>query len=112
MNQAAFDQDLSCRTIGRCVAGPILDREVGDLIPRDDAGQRLPLSTNLGRGFLYARYDAELTADGLTALGCGDLDAATVSKLDSIDHMDDLERVGRAVANQISIDDFGPFLAV
>jgi uncharacterized protein len=111
MSQAAFDQDLSCRTIGRCVAGPVLDREVGDLIATDAAGQRLPLSTDLGRGFLYARYDADLTPQGLTALGCGDLDAATVSKLDSIDHMDDLERVGRAVANEISVDDFGPFLS-
>ena len=34
MNQAAFDQDFSCRTIGRCVAGQPLDRELGDLIPR------------------------------------------------------------------------------
>jgi hypothetical protein len=112
MNQAAFDQDLSCRTIGRCVAGPVLDREVRDLIPRDDVGVRLPLSMNLGRGFLYARYDAELTPEGLTALGCGDLEAAAVSKLDSIDHMDDLERVGRAAADQISVRDFGPFLAI
>ena len=111
MSQAAFDQDLSCRTIGRCVAGPVLDREVGDLIPRDDSGQRLPLSTDLGRGCLYARYDADLTPAGLTALGCGDLDAATVSKLDSVDHMGDLERVGRAVADRIAIDDFGSFLA-
>ena len=111
MSQAAFDQDLSCRTIGRCVAGPILDREVGDLIPTDDVGQRLPLSTDLDRGFLYARYDADLTSKGLTALACGDLDASTVSKLDSVDHMDELERVGRAVAQQISVDDFGPFLS-
>jgi hypothetical protein len=111
MNQAAFDQDLSCRTIGRCVAGPILVREVGDLSPRDDNGQRVPLSTDLGRAFLYARYDAELTAGGLTALGCSDLDPECVSKLDSVDHMDELERVGQAVANKISLDDFGPFVA-
>ncbi len=110
MNQAAFDQDLSCRTIGRCVAGPVLDREVKDLVPMDDAGQRIPLSTDLGRGFLYARYDAVLTTESLTALGCGDLDPSAVGKLDSVDHMDDLERVGRAVAAQISIDDFGPFV--
>ena len=109
-NQAAFDQDLSCRTIGRCVAGPVLDREVQDLVPRNDAGQRLPLSTDLGRGFLYARYDAILTKEGLTALGCGNLDPVAVSKLDSVDHMADLERVGRAVAAQIAIDDFGPFV--
>ena len=35
MNQAAFDQDLSCRTVGRCVAGLPLDRELGDLVLRD-----------------------------------------------------------------------------
>jgi hypothetical protein len=110
MNQAAFDQDLSCRTIGRCVAGPMLDREVRDLIPMDDAGKPIPLATDLGRGFLYARYDAILTKEGLTDLGCRDLDPSAVGQLDSVDHMDDLERVGRAVAAQISIDAFGPFV--
>jgi hypothetical protein len=46
----------------------------------------------------------------LGTLGCGDLDPATISKLDSVENMDDLERVGRAVANKVEIDDFGPFL--
>ena len=112
MNQAAFDQDLSCRTVGRCVAGPILDREVGDLIPRDEDGKVRPLSENLDRSFLYARYDAELTTAGLGALGCGDLDPACVSKLDSVDYMDALERVGQAVARKVDVTAFGPLLAV
>jgi hypothetical protein len=110
MNQAAFDQDLSCRTVGRCVAGPILDREVGDLIPRDDRRNVRPLSENLGRGFLYARYDADLTTKGLSDLGCPDLDPACVSKLDSVDFMDDLERVGKAVARNVDVTAFGPLL--
>jgi hypothetical protein len=108
MNQAAFDQDLSCRTIGRCVAGPVLDSEVGDLIPRDEDGNVRPLSEDLGRAFLYARYDAELTTKGLKALDCADLDPACVSKLDSVDFMDDLDRVGKAVAKNVDVTAFGP----
>ena len=108
MSQAAFDQDLSCRTIGRCVSGLPLDREVGDLIPREDGGALLPLSRDLGRAFLYARYDAELTARGLKALGCGDLDPVAVSALDSVQHMDDLERIGRAVSeHHLDLSAFG-----
>jgi hypothetical protein len=111
MNQAAFDQDLSCRTIGRCVAGPPLDREVGDLVPREDSGRRRPLTDDLGRSFLYARYDALLTRAGLSSLGCGDLDPAAVSTLDSVEHMAELEQVGKAVAeHQLDITDFGPLL--
>lgn len=111
MNQAAFDQDLSCRTIGRCVAGPPLDREVGDLIPREGSGRRRPLSEDLGRGFLYARYDALLTRAGLSSIDCGDIDPAAVSTLDSVEHMAELEQVGKAVAeHQLDVNDFGPLL--
>ena len=111
MNQAAFDQDLSCRTIGRCVHGWPLDSEVGTLIPTDQDGRPVPLSTDLGRAFLYARYDAALTPAGLSALGCGDLDPAAVSTLDSVEHMDALERIGRAVAAGVRLEDFDSFVA-
>jgi hypothetical protein len=111
MSQAAFDQDLSCRTIGRCVHGAPLDREIGDLVPRDEQGRALPLSDDQGRAFLYARYDALLTADGLQALGCGDLDPERVSSLDSIEAMPDLERVGQAVAREIDVRDYGSLVA-
>jgi hypothetical protein len=111
MNQAAFDQDLSCRTIGRCVAGPPLDREVGDLVPREDSGRRRPLNDDLGRAFLYARYDAVLTRPGLTSLGCAEIDPAAVCTLDSVEHMAELEQVGKAVAeHQLDVTDFGPLL--
>jgi hypothetical protein len=111
MNQAAFDQDLSCRTIGRCVHGLPLDSEVGTLIPSDAGGRPIPLSTDLGRAFLYARYDALLTPSGLASLGCGDLDPAAVSTLDSVEHMDALERVGHAVAASVRVEDFDTFVA-
>ena len=107
MSQALFDQDINCRTVGRCVHGPPLDREVGDLVPRDGQGRPIPLTTDLGRAFLYARYNAELTRSGLTALGLPELDPAAVSALDSTAHMHDLVRIGEAVAGQVELAHFG-----
>jgi hypothetical protein len=109
MNQAQVDQDVNCRTVGRCTFGPFLDRELLDLVPRDDNGQPIPLETDLGRAFLYARYDAELTLDGLRALKLAGLDPTVVSKLDSIANIDDLIRIGEAVAEQIDLAHFGRF---
>jgi hypothetical protein len=80
-------------------------------VPRAPDGRRLPLSDDLGRAFLYARYDASLTTGGLGALGCGDLDPSALCALDSIDSIAELEQVGRAVAeHQLDVTDFGPLL--
>ena len=92
MYAALNEQDFLCRSFGDCVAGEPLDREVDDMI-----SSRGPLETKL---FRYARYNAELTPEGLTALGCGDIDPASVQKLDSIDALSSLQRVGKAVAAQ------------
>jgi uncharacterized protein len=110
MYGAAVDQDTNCRVIGRCVHGDPLDREVGDLIPRatpDPTAPRIPLATDLGRAFRYARYNAELTSASLAALGLGEIDPKRVSKLDSIEAIGDLRRVGRAVARGVNLGDFG-----
>jgi len=106
MYGAQVDQDVNCRTVGRCVHGGEIDREVGDLIPRDDAGNVIPLSENLGRRFLYARYNAELTAKWLSSRGLGEVDAAQVSQLDSVEHVHDLVRVGQALAEEVKIEHF------
>ena len=110
MSQAAFDQDLSCRTVGRCVHGDVLDREVGDLIPRDDTGNKLTVDRDLGRAFLYARYNADLSKEGLADLGLPDLDPEKVAKLDAVDAIPQLTQVGRKLAEQVSITDFGSFV--
>jgi predicted acylesterase/phospholipase RssA len=103
MTQAQFDQDLSCRTIGRCTYGHKLDGEVDTLIP--DA----PLSQDLGRAFLYARYDALLTNEGLNKLGLGDINPVLVNRLDAVDAMADLACIGRKVGESVSLDHFGAF---
>jgi hypothetical protein len=92
MYAALNEQDFLCRVFGDCVAGEPIDREVDDVV-----GSRGPLDAKL---FRYARYNAELTPEGLRALGCGDINPASVQKLDSIDALGDLQRVGKAVAAQ------------
>jgi hypothetical protein len=48
--------------------------------------------------FTYLRYNAELTREGLDALGCRDIAPETVQRLDSIDGIPALRRVGKSVA--------------
>lgn len=92
MYAALNEQDFLCRVFGNCVAGPPLDGEVEDMI-----GSRGPLDSKL---FRYVRYNAELTPEGLKALGCDDIDPASVQKLDSIDGLGSLQKVGKTVAAQ------------
>ena len=92
MYAALNEQDFLCRVFGDCVAGPPLDREVTDMI-----GSRGPLDKKL---FRYMRYNAELTREGLAALGCGGIEPTRVQKLDSIDALADLQKIGTAVAAQ------------
>lgn len=111
MYGAQVDQDVNCRIVGRCVSGQPIDREIGDLVPVDEDGERIPLETDLGRAFLYARYNAELTQEGLAELGVEGLDPKALNKLDAIDGIDDLLEVGRSVARKhVRMSDFGSLL--
>jgi len=92
MYAALNEQDFLCRVFGDCVEGPPLDREVDAMI-----GSRGPLEKKL---FRYVRYNGELTAEGLKTLGCDDVDPTKVQKLDSVDAIDDLQKIGKAVAAQ------------
>ena len=110
MYGAVVDQDTNCRHVGRCVHGSVLDRELGDMIPCAEDGEGIPLSKNLGRRFLYARYNADLSREGLDALGLNDIEPENVQRLDSIKFIDDLSRVGKKVAEEIKIEHFGAFI--
>jgi hypothetical protein len=103
MSAALHEQDLLCRVFGRCRHGAVLDHEIGDLIG-DEGGLAGP------RRFSYARYNAELTSSGLDALGLADIRAEDVQKLDSVDHIRDLQRIGRRAAREVRIDHFAGFL--
>jgi predicted acylesterase/phospholipase RssA len=111
MYAAMVDQDTNCRSIGRCVHGAELDREIGDMIPRDEHGEKIPLGQDLGRRFLYARYNADLSPEGLKAMGLPDIKPEHVQKLDSIEYTDELRAVGRKVAEEIELEHFGNFIS-
>jgi patatin-like phospholipase/acyl hydrolase len=92
MFAALNEQDFLCRAFGKCLAGDTLDREVWDMI-----GKRGPVQPKL---FTYIRYNAELTDEGLRALGLSDIEPKNVQQLDSVEFVGDLQRVGKAVAEQ------------
>ena len=92
MFAALNEQDLLCRVFGNCLAGDLIDRELNDV-----AGSAGPLPPD-EKLFTYLRYNAELTREGLDALGCPEIEPRIVQKLDSIDGIPDLQRVGRRVA--------------
>ena len=103
MFAALNEQDFLCRVFGKCLAGDPLDREIGDLIgAAGPAGQKL---------FTYLRYNAELTPEGLAALDLSDIIPKNVQKLDSVEYIADLQRIGQAVAaKKLKIDHFRSFL--
>lgn len=90
MYAALNEQDFLCRVFGQCRAGCALDREVGDM-----RGKGIPNSPKL---FSYMRYNAELSDEGFRQLGITGFKPEAVQPLDSIDHLDELREVGRAVA--------------
>lgn len=90
MFAALNEQDFLCRAFGKCLAGDPIDREIGDMI-----GKSGPARPKL---FTYVRYNAELTRNGLDALGLNHIEPENVQKLDSIEHISELQEIGRAVA--------------
>jgi uncharacterized protein len=93
MFAALNEQDLLCRVFGDCRAGDPIDREIGDLV-----GSAGPLQHGQ-KLFTYLRYNAELTREGLDALGCRDIKPETVQQMDSIDGIPELRAVGKKVAD-------------
>lgn len=124
MYGSLVDQDINCRAVGRCTYGDVIDNELLDMVPRQGpdegrpaarlARERVPLSTDLGRAFLYARYNVDLSARGLTALGftAEDVDPAMAQKMDKADpeHIDLLLKIGTRAAAQVDARHLGSFV--
>ena len=92
MAAAMHEQDFLCRIFGKCLAGDLLDREIGSVI-----GQGIP---NVPKLFTYARYNAELSREGLDALGLEHIKPVHVQQMDSVDHIDEMREVGQTLAQQ------------
>ena len=104
MYAAANEQDLLCRVFGKCLHGAQIDREVWDLIGERGQG---PVTPKL---FTYLRYNADLSRKGLDDRGLNHLQPEDVQQMDSVDHIPQLQEVGRAVAKEVKIEDFEGFL--
>lgn len=103
MRAIAMENDMSCRAVGRCVAGLPLDREIGDMIPA--AG------TKTDRAFLYARYDIETSPDNLHAMGLGDINPDSLA-MDNPAAAPDMKRIGEKLGEQVRLQDqFPEFLS-
>ena len=89
MAAAQYQQDLLCRMFGKCLVGDALDRELGDMI-----GASGPVTPKL---FTYLRYDADVSREGLDALGLPKMDPQHVQLMDSTQYIDEIQQVGRAV---------------
>ena len=100
MLAAANEQDLLCRVFGNCLTGPLINAEIGDLIGDKGIGPKL---------FTYLRLNAKLSHDGLSALGLRGIDVEGVQQLDSIEHLAELQQIGRAVAQALSAKYFENF---
>ncbi len=120
MYSIQVDQDINCRTIGRCTYGAHLDREILDLVPRQLVegmsmeeqykAPQIPLPTGLGRQFLFARYNANLSRSGLDRLGFQTVDPAIIQKMDAVENTPALTDIGRAAGECVTAAHFGAFI--
>ncbi|CAN5209073.1 hypothetical protein BH23BAC1_BH23BAC1_32980 [soil metagenome] len=120
MYAAQVDQDINCRTVGRCTYGEMIDRELGDMIPRelirDESGdlvkkEDIPLSKDLNKHFIYVRYNVELSKSGLEEIGIKNINPEPLRELDSTKHLKDLSEVGKAAAKKVDLKHLGTFVS-
>lgn len=69
-------QDMACRAVGNCVAGPSIDGEVGDMI------RLMPDAT-----MAYARYDKTFTSDELQELAAHTKSGFTIDNLELVENL-------------------------
>ena len=103
MFASSNEQDFLCRTFGNCLAGPLLDNEVGDMRGDRSFGQ--------SKLFTYLRYNADLSEKGLLkSLGLSGIRPENVQCFDSVGHMAELKQIGRVVADtQVRVEHFSGF---
>ena len=104
MYAALNEQDILCRSFGKCLYGDEIDREIGDM---KDQNTSFPVQSKL---FTYARYNAELSRRGLNKLKLPNINPEDVQMLDSVDHIEELREVGQAIAKNVLREHFEGFL--
>jgi hypothetical protein len=106
MNAASAGWDMACRMLGVCRFGFPIDSEFGDGV----AGPGGAANWTGPKQFTYARYDPDVTAEGLRALGLADVHPEHVQLMDSVEFVGDILRVGQTFAAKVSLDHLVPFV--
>jgi len=102
MRAISVENDISCRTIGRCVYGDPIDSELGTLIAAGEAASP--------RQFLYARYNPDVSSGGLKVMELDDIDAQSL-RMDNVRAIPALIRIGEKAAQGVDFPaQFAPFM--
>ena len=88
------EQDLLCRTFGRCVTGDPIDLEVSDMKHTE-----FPLEPRM---FRYHRINPVISDDGLKAIGCGHIKPKDIAPIDKVENVDQMVEVGQAMSDVVS----------
>jgi hypothetical protein len=102
IHSVAVQNDVLCRVLGECRAGPAIDHELGDLV----GGAGL-LAEPL---FSYVRYDADTHPASLEQLGVAHLRAEDLDRIDGVDFIDEMCEFGRAVSGRVDPAHFSGFI--
>lgn len=92
------EQDILCRTFGRCVYGDPIDSELDDMSKTGTA-----LNDRL---FTYSRVSPDISVEGLAGLGLGHIAARDVFKIDCVDAIDQLLEIGAAEGRKINTSSY------
>jgi predicted acylesterase/phospholipase RssA len=93
MSAASAGWDMTCRILGACLHGGAIDCELGDMAMTDG-----PVNASCPKLFTYVRYNPELTRYGLDNLGLQSIAPSQVQKLDAVDKIPEMQRIGKAYA--------------
>jgi uncharacterized protein len=108
ISAAMNQQDMLCRVFGRCMHGPPIDTELGDMLDGVTTGagesQRVACLTGLDapspKMFTYLRYDADLSREGLDSLGLTGVAAKEMQQMDRVANLDALQEIGRRIGER------------
>lgn len=104
MSAMSMNQDVNCRTVGRCVFGHHIDNEVGDMVFKPE--------TISHRKFTYARYDPQVGPEGIKNLGLeGEVSPSHLKSMNKPQYIVPMRLVGKTYAqNNVDLRAFSGFL--
>ena len=87
------EQDLLCRTFGRCITGESIDLEVSDMKQAS-----VPLESRM---FRYHRISPVISDDGLKKIGCGHIKPKDIAAIDKVEYIGQMAEVGQGMCGVV-----------